>query len=115
MKAVCSLGFYRLVGNVRETTATTAGDTIAMIASDAVGNSGTGVEVNSRTLLLPKSGTHKLPEEPKPGGPSNDNPLSVVAAWLESKSCWPITNEAPMPLLNGGSNSSSRISESEPL
>ncbi len=66
-------------------------------------------ELNSRTLLLPGSTAHKLPDESKPGMPTPKNPYCVVAFVYVVKSCWPITSEAAIPVLNGDWNSSNLL------
>jgi hypothetical protein len=94
--------FSRLKGNPREATATITSATVARSASDAVGNSGTGVELNSMILLFPLSGTHMLPEESKAGLPGHASPLCVDAGLPVVNPCWPITIDAFIPSLNGG-------------
>lgn len=57
---------------------------------------------NSRTLLLPESATHRLPEESNATLSGAWSPLTVVAAAHELRSGCPMTADADSPETNGG-------------
>jgi hypothetical protein len=80
--------------------------------AEALKSAGGATFVNSKTRLLPPSGTQRLPEESnaKPDGPQS--PLCVVEHVLVVKLDWPITSDALSPLEKGGLNSSIRLLKS---
>jgi hypothetical protein len=64
--------------------------------------------LNSSTLLLNSSLTHRFPVESNFTSVGKKNPRWLVAGVREVKPGWPRTNEAFIPVLNGGLNSRTR-------
>src|SRR5712692_8419341 len=60
---------------------------------------------NSSTLLLYASGTHRLPDESKPGWAGDASPFCPPTHAVDVRSGWPISKDACMFVLNGGLNS----------